>query len=113
MKTIDFHTHAFPDFLAERAITQLQARAHGYRAFLDGTIPALLRSMDSAGIEKAVVCSIATTPAQVDSIIQWSAEIASDRIIPFPSIHPQTDDVKEKLIEAIRASTERTRELGR
>jgi len=99
LKAIDFHTHAFPDFLAERAITQLEAHAHGYTAFLDGTIHALLRSMDSAGIEKSIVCSIATTPAQVDSIIKWSAQIASDRIIPFPSIHPQTDNPKGKLIE--------------
>jgi len=99
LKAIDFHTHAFPDFLAERAIAQLEAHAHGHKAFIEGTVSALLRSMDEAEIEKSVVCSIATSPSQVDSIVKWSAEIASDRIIPFPSVHPNTENVKQKLRE--------------
>jgi len=102
VKVIDFHTHAFPDFLAQRAIAQLEANAHGHRAFIEGTVSALLQSMDDVGIEKSVVCSIATAPSQVDSIIKWSTQIASDRIIPFPSVHPNTERVKDKLKEIRR-----------
>ena len=44
--------------------------------------------MDRAGIDKAVVCSIATRPEHFDPILKWSRAIASDRLIPLASIHP-------------------------
>lgn len=62
-----------------------------------GTISSLLESMDKAGIEKSVVCSIATKPAQFDSILKWSNQIASDRIIPFPSFHPDDPNFAENI----------------
>jgi len=45
--------------------------------------------MDRCGIEKSVVASIATKPGQFDSILDWCRRIANDRIIPFPSFHPE------------------------
>lgn len=88
---IDFHTHAFPDGLAERAIRYLLEegrRKYDVNAYLDGTVSSLLQSMDRNGIEKSVICSIATKPSQFDPIFAWSKEIGSDRIIPFASLHP-------------------------
>jgi predicted TIM-barrel fold metal-dependent hydrolase len=90
-KAIDFHAHAFPDFLAERAISHLEGMGDT-RAFLDGTVTALVGSMDKASISRSVVCSIATEPRQFESILKWSEEIASSRITPFPSIHPRSPD---------------------
>jgi hypothetical protein len=84
---IDFHTHAFPDALAERAMPMLEQEGN-VKAVLDGKVSSLLRSMDEAGVHASVVASIATRPHQFDSILKWSAEIVSDRIIPFPSVHP-------------------------
>lgn len=84
---IDFHTHAFPDPVAERAMPQLEEEGN-IKAVLDGKVSSLLRSMDRAGIEASVVASIATRPQQFERILNWSAEIASDRIVPFPSVHP-------------------------
>jgi hypothetical protein len=89
---IDFHTHAFPDALAERAIPALEAEADGVTAFTDGKVSSLLASMDDAGIERSVICSIATRPRQFDPIMEWSREIASDRVIPFLSFHPENPD---------------------
>ena len=84
---IDFHTHAFPDDLAEKAVSGL-----GYDSKLkpsyDGTIDGLLKSMDEAGIEKSVVLNIATKPSQAENIINWCLKVRSERIIPFASIHP-------------------------
>ena len=88
---IDFHAHAFPDALAARAINQLE-HGGGVKAFLDGRIVSLLASMDSAGIETSVICSIATKPEQFDPILKWSKQIASPRIVPLPSIHPRATD---------------------
>jgi predicted TIM-barrel fold metal-dependent hydrolase len=88
---IDFHTHAFPDKLAARAIAHLERQA-GVRAALDGTVKALQASMDRAGIAGAVLCSIATDPRQFGSILRWSAAVAGPRLFPFPSVHPAAAD---------------------
>jgi predicted TIM-barrel fold metal-dependent hydrolase len=85
---IDFHTHAFPDALAPSAMDTLLAKAPGTPAHRDGTVGSLLGSMDEAGIEKSVLCCIATRPEQFDSILRWCGEIRSKRLIPFPSVHP-------------------------
>jgi predicted TIM-barrel fold metal-dependent hydrolase len=99
---IDFHTHAFPDGLAGRAIKGLE-EASGEKAHLNGTIESLLSSMDRYGIEKSVVCSIATRPGQFDSILRWSEEVRSDRIIPFPSVHPEDPLVGQRITEIRKA----------
>ena len=90
-RIIDFHTHAFPDALATRAIAQLE-HGGGVKAFHDGRIASLLSSMDQAGIATSVVCSIATKPEQFRPILEWSRAIASPRIVPLPSIHPAAAD---------------------
>lgn len=84
---IDFHTHAFPDALAPRAIAALEAEAD-IKARLDGTVAGLLASMDQAGVAISVVCSIATKPSQFEPILNWSKQVRSERIVPFPSLHP-------------------------
>ncbi|MFW6161303.1 MAG: amidohydrolase family protein [Planctomycetota bacterium] len=86
-RIIDCHAHAFPDELAERAVPQL-AEGAGVEPALDGTVGSLLRSMDAAGIRATVVASIATKPQQFDAIVRWSSSIASERLVPFPSVHP-------------------------
>ena len=94
---IDFHTHAFPDEIADRAMETLLAEATDVTAYLDGKVSSLITSMDLCGIEKSVLCNIATRPAQFDSILKWSHQIKSDRIIPFLSVHPDDPDFAEKI----------------
>ncbi len=84
---IDFHTHAFPDQVAASAIPALEKKGN-VKAYLNGTVDDLLVSMDRAGIEQCVICSIATRPEQYRPILDWSRAIRSPRIIPFPSVHP-------------------------
>jgi uncharacterized protein len=96
-RIIDFHTHAFPDALAHRAMKALMDEAPGIKAYLDGTIASLLRSMDGAGIETSVICCIATKPAQYEPILRWCREIRSERLIPFPSVHPADPDAVEHI----------------
>ena len=97
---IDFHTHAFPDQVADRAIPALEG-AGQVTAHLDGRLSSLIASMNTAGIEKSVICSIATSPKQFASILSWSKDIRSNRIIPFPSFHPEASDAIAQ-IAAIR-----------
>jgi len=97
VKAIDFHVHAFPDFLAERAVAALEAAAQCQHPHLDGTIDDLLRSMDRAGVEISVVASIATAEKQAPNILTWSQDIASDRIVPFPSVYPFSRDPADQV----------------
>ena len=97
MTITDFHTHAFPDPLAERAIRTLEAETVAVQARLDGKLSSLLASMDSAGIGRCVVCSIATRPEQFDPIMRWSRQIRSARVFPFPSVHPRDGHVPQRV----------------
>ncbi|MDA3835703.1 MAG: amidohydrolase family protein, partial [Spirochaetales bacterium] len=94
--TIDFHTHIFPDAVALHAIPALEAKA-AVKAALNGTVHDLLQSMDRHHISQSVVCSIATTPQQFPPILDWSQAMATDRIIPLPSVHPASASVLEEL----------------
>ncbi len=96
MKRIDFHTHVFPDALAAKAMDALE-KAGGEKAFLDGTLDTLYRSMREAGVERAVIASIATRPEQFDPMLKWSRSIRSDRIIPFLSVHPRDPQLTERI----------------
>ncbi len=95
---IDFHTHAFPDQIAPMAIQALEKKGN-VKAYLDGTVDDLLSSMDRAGIERSVVCSIATRPEQFHPILNWSQSIKSERIIPLPSVHPRDPEAMAHLVE--------------
>lgn len=90
---IDFHTHAFPEALAVRAMAKLDAEG-GIPHYSDGTVRGLLASMFAAGIERSVLCSIATKPAQFADILAWSLQLREEhggRIVPLVSVHPQDE----------------------
>ncbi|MCK4837705.1 MAG: amidohydrolase family protein [Desulfobulbaceae bacterium] len=93
---IDFHAHAFPDKVAAGAVPAL-AEAGNVTPCLDGRIDSLLADMDRVGIEKSVLCSIATKPGQFEAILAWSQAIRSERIIPFPSFHPENPKALENI----------------
>jgi hypothetical protein len=89
MNIIDVHTHAFPDALAARAIEKLEAECP-WRTVGPGTVAGLLASMDQAGVDVSIACAIATRPDQAAGILKWCGSIRSRRIVPFPSLHPDT-----------------------
>ncbi len=99
---IDFHTHAFADALAPRAIGSLSAASGGLTPCTDGTAAGLLRSMDQCGVDHAVMLNIATKPRQQTRINDWAAELCGERISAFGSIHPDAPDVMDEL-ERIKA----------
>ncbi len=102
MRIIDFHTHAFPDRIAEKTVGKV-ASLGNVEPRLDGKITSLLESMDSNGIKQSVLCSIATRPSQFDNIMKWSHEIASDRFVMFPSVHPDDSLACEHIAEVAEA----------
>jgi len=93
---IDFHAHAFPDQIAASAIPYLEEEGN-IKAIHDGRISSLLQLMDREGVGKSVICSIATRPSQFEAIFSWSKQIRSNRIIPFPSFHPNDSQALEHI----------------
>ena len=60
---IDFHTHAFPEKIAERAIEKLSFASGGLTPHTNGTFFDLKQLFKASKIDKAVVLSIATNAA--------------------------------------------------
>ena len=86
----DFHTHIYPDKIAEKTISILKKQAPVVQNFSDGTISGLRKSMRQSGIGKAVILPVATRKGQFDTINRFAAEINSscDDLISFGGIHP-------------------------
>jgi len=91
MRIIDIHTHAWPDAIAEGAVSAVGSQGH-LSPLYDGTIRGLTGAMDRAGIAESVVLPVATKPTQVVPINDWVAATASERIVPFGSMHPAFED---------------------
>lgn len=100
---IDFHTHIFPDTVAQKAIPRLADIIHLVPS-MDGTLNGLLASMEEGGISTSVVLPTVTNPLQFDSIIRFADELNSKfiakgdmRILSFAGIHPDAPDWQEQL----------------
>lgn len=95
---LDFHTHCFPDVLAPKAIASLTATSapFGYTPLTDGTVAGLIASMDRAGIDRSVVCNIATNARQISRVNDFAIATAQiqPRLIPFGSLHPQATEAE-------------------
>ncbi len=100
MRVIDIHTHTFPEKIASRAITSLQAKSHT-QAFTDGTLDALSRSMSQAGITYSVIQPVATKPEQVihvnDSSIGINERFSRTGIMSFGAMHPDFEGYSAEL----------------
>jgi uncharacterized protein len=94
---IDIHAHAFADAIADRAMAALKATMPPDRPCEDGRLGTLVDRLVGYQFDAAVICSIATKPAQFDVILKWSDAIrngsfgteTAQRAIPFLSVHPE------------------------
>ena len=97
MVITDFHTHTFPDAIAQRAIAGMQANSHA-AAFSSGTLEGLLASMDAAGIGRSVVLPVATNPLKISSMNdKLLSQEKSQRVVNFGAMHPQAENWKQEL----------------
>lgn len=93
---IDFHAHTFPEAIAERAVEGL-ARSADMKSYSDGTVSGLIRSMDRAGVDMAVLQPVVTKPSQAEDINNGAArtDLAGGRLISFGGIHPDCENYRE------------------
>lgn len=99
---IDFHTHCFPEKIAQRAISGLEFSSGGVNPNTNGTLDGLLSKMDSDGVDISVVLHIATNERQQHSVNDFAASVQCDRIISFGSVYPDAPDALDEL-ERIKA----------
>ena len=98
---VDFHTHIFPEIIAEKTISALSEKG-GIPPYSNGMLDGLLSSMEEANVDISVVLPVVTAPRQFDSIHRFAIEInereyGAHRLISFGGIHPDTENYKEEL----------------
>lgn len=100
---IDFHTHIFPDRIAEKTIEYLSLKGN-ISPFSDGTKNGLFDRLREAQADIALNLPVITNPTQFDSVNRFAKEVnesfAQSRnkgIMSFAGIHPLCDDLDEKM----------------
>lgn len=95
---IDFHTHAFPERIAQKAIEKLSFASGGLTPHTNGTFFDLKRLLRESKIDKAVVLSIATNANQQKNVNDFAASINDNQnIFAFGSVFPDAPDALEEL----------------
>ena len=114
----DFHTHIFPDKMADKTIKLLESNIkeeyRPHKAELRGTLDALKQSMRENNVDISLVLPIATNVKQSTTINNFAASINGiDGIYSLGSLHPmQSDwesvlyDIKEKGLKGIKLHPE-------
>lgn len=104
---IDFHTHAFPDALAPRAMAVLEkncAADGGIRPHTNGTAGDAKKKLTAAGIDRAVICNIATNAHQEKRVNDFAISLLSDPFFfPLGSVHPDSTEMESELDRLVRA----------
>lgn len=93
---IDAHAHIFPDKIAARAADGISS-FYNMRVRFDGTVDSLLKINERAGIDMALVQSVATVPEQVhniNSFISEQVKLRPDKFIGFGALHPDYPDIE-------------------
>lgn len=93
---IDFHTHIFPEKIADRTIAHL-AKVCREIPRTDGKKDGLLASMETAGIDCSVILPVVTAPSQFQSINEYASNFREGKLLSFGGIHPESSDYKTEL----------------
>ena len=98
---IDFHTHVFPDKIAERTVAHLVSTG-GLTPNSDGKYDGLLSALGKANVSLAVNLPVVTRPDQFESILRFAGEINKKHdtgaaVLSFAGIHPADGMLEEHL----------------
>ncbi len=95
---IDFHTHCFPDKIAEKAIGKLAFVSGGLIPHTDGTVSGLKQRMAQDEVDLSVVLNIATNATQQKNVNDFAASINNGvDIVAFGSVFPNSNDAFDEL----------------
>ena len=103
-KIIDFHTHIFPDKMAEKTVEFLAERG-GIPAYGNGMLVDLQAKADEANVSLCVSLPVLTRPQSFDSILAFAKMVnegranGEHRIMSFAGIHPDCEDIEGKMAQ--------------
>lgn len=98
MNIIDFHTHTFPDPIAEKTIFTLSNKSKT-KPFLSSKTDDLILDGKRNGINLSVILPVVTNPLKTEKIND-SAKVINDTkegVLSFGGVHPDTPSVKEEI----------------
>ena len=101
---IDFHTHVFPDKIAERTVKLLE-RNGSIPSHSNGTVAGLVSALEQSGVDIGVNLPVLTRPDQFDGVNAFAKSLneksyTGARVMSFAGIHPDTK-CPEEAIERI------------
>jgi len=95
---IDFHTHCFPEKIAQTAIEKLSFAAGGLEYYTNGTTDSLKELMENEGVTASVVLNIATNAKQQTNVNNFAASINDEKtFFSFGSVFPDSPDALDEL----------------
>jgi predicted TIM-barrel fold metal-dependent hydrolase len=95
---IDFHTHCFPEKIAEKSMNILKNRSGIIHPSHNGTPASLVEAQRKAGVDYSVILNISTNPHQQRSVNNFAISLLDhEGVIPFGSVHPDSEDIFEEL----------------
>ncbi|MFA9379917.1 MAG: amidohydrolase family protein [Acetanaerobacterium sp.] len=94
----DMHGHIFPAKIAEKAAGAI-GEFYDIPMRYKGSADEIIKSGAGIGVKKQLVCSSATTPAQVQSINTFIAEECKQhpQFIGFGALHPDMEDAQREV----------------
>ena len=99
---IDFHTHVFPDKIAQKTVTFLAQKSGNVPTF-NGSVDGLLNKISNTKVFACVSLPVLTKPEQFDSVFSFAVNLnerflnSKQKIISFAGIHPKCEDIEGKL----------------
>ena len=94
---IDFHTHAFPEVIAKKAMDKLIPNCPT-RAYTDGTVKGLKDRLRKSYVDMGVVLNITTKPGGEKTVNDTAADYLQDKqLVFFGSVNPHSDNPIEEI----------------
>ncbi len=96
---IDFHTHIFPDNIAQKTIEKLE-NVGNIKSATNGTSDGLIACMSENNITLSVNLPVVTNPLKTDSVNSFAKAVSEkypNKILSFGGIHPLTENKLEVL----------------
>lgn len=96
---IDAHAHIFPEKIAQKASEGIGS-FYDMRTRYDGTLRSLFEEGSAAGVDWYLVQSVATVPAQVESINNFISQCVGeypDKLYGFGAMHPEYENISAEV----------------